>query len=99
MTTLALQIRQTHPLRISAHVVAACLAIAAEVRADEQFVSVPLQSRITHVQPMTGIVFWSTSQHTRTDAIQLEYSYMKANEAHFRGFRRLVLMSATRAGE
>ncbi len=63
--------------RLSAHVVAACLAIAAEVRADERFVTVPLQSRITHVQPMTGIVFWSTSQHNRTDAIQLEYSYMK----------------------
>ena len=37
----------------------------------------PLQSLITHVQPMTGIVFWSTSEHNRTDAIQLEYSYMK----------------------
>jgi hypothetical protein len=73
----ALQSRQSHPLRISAHVVAAYLAIAAEVRADERFVSVPLQSRITHVQPMTGIVFWSTSEHNRTDAIQLEYSYMK----------------------
>jgi hypothetical protein len=77
MTTVALQIRQAHLLRISAHVVAAYLAFAAEVHADEQFVPVPLQSRITHVQPMTGIVFWSTSQHNRTDAIQLEYSYMK----------------------
>jgi hypothetical protein len=72
MTTVALQIRRAHPPRTWAHVVAAYLAIAAEVRADEQFVSVPLQSRITHVQPMTGIVFWSTSQHNRTDAIQLE---------------------------
>jgi len=73
----ALQNRQSHPLRISAHVIAAYLVIAAEVRADERFGSVPLQSRITHVQPMTGIVFWSTSEHNRTDAIQLEYSYMK----------------------
>jgi hypothetical protein len=73
----ALQRRPSHSLRISAHVLAAYLAIAAGVRADEQFVSVPLQSSITHVQPMTGIVFWSTSQHNRTDAIQLEYSYMK----------------------
>ena len=29
---------------------------------------------------MTGIVFWSTSEHNRTDAIQLEYSYMKYND-------------------
>lgn len=36
-----------------------------------------LQGRITHVQPMTGIVFWSDSERTRTDAIQLEFSYMK----------------------
>ncbi len=73
----ALQSRQSHPLRISVNLVAAYLAIAAEVRSDERFVSVPLHSRITHVQPMTGIVFWSTSEHNRTDAIQLEYSYMK----------------------
>jgi hypothetical protein len=73
----ALHSRQSESLRISALVVAGFLAIAAAVRADERFVSVPLQSRITHVQPMTGIVFWSTSEHNRTDAIQLEYSYMK----------------------
>jgi hypothetical protein len=48
-----------------------------ECRAQERFVAVPLQSRITHVQPMTGIVLWATSEHNRTKAIQLEYSYMK----------------------
>ncbi len=46
-------------------------------RAQDQLAPVPLTSRITHVQPMTGIVLWTTSEHTRTNAIQLEYSYMK----------------------
>ena len=41
---------------------------------------VPLKSRITHVQPMTGIVLWTTSEHNRTDAIQLEFSYMKYSD-------------------
>ena len=50
---------------------------SAECRAQEQFAAVPLTSRITHVQPMTGIVLWTTSEHNRTDSIQLEYSYMK----------------------
>jgi hypothetical protein len=44
---------------------------------DDALRPVPLQSKVTHVQPMTGIVFWSDSEHVRTDAIQLEYSYMK----------------------
>ena len=38
---------------------------------------VPLQSRITHVQPQTGIVFWEDSGNNQTDAIQLEYAYMR----------------------
>jgi hypothetical protein len=37
----------------------------------------PLESKVAHVQPMTGIVLWSDSEHGRTDAIQLEFSYMK----------------------
>ena len=37
----------------------------------------PLKSRITRTQPMTGIVLWTTSEHNHTDAVQLEYSYMK----------------------
>ena len=28
---------------------------------------------------MTGLVLWTTSEHNRTDAVQLEYSYMKYN--------------------
>ena len=46
----------------------------------ERFVPIPLRSAITRVQPMTGIVLWATSEHHRTDAIQLEYSYMKYND-------------------
>ena len=53
------------------------LVIGAAGSAHEQFIRVPLKSRITHVQPMTGIVLWTTSEHNRTDAVQLEYSYMK----------------------
>ena len=45
--------------------------------AQEPLVNVPLKSRITRVQPMTGLVLWTTSEHNRTDAVQLEYSYMK----------------------
>lgn len=38
---------------------------------------VALESKVTHVQPMTGIVLWSDSEQNRTDAVQLEFSYMK----------------------
>jgi hypothetical protein len=38
---------------------------------------ISLQRSITRVQPMTGIVFWTDSDHNQTDAIQLEYAYMK----------------------
>ncbi len=48
--------------------------------AHEPFQPVSLTCRITHVQPMTGIVLWSTSEHNRTGAIQLEYSYMKYDD-------------------
>ena len=41
---------------------------------------VPLQSRINHVQPMTGIVLWEDSGRNETDAIQLEFSYMRYDE-------------------
>jgi hypothetical protein len=37
----------------------------------------PLQGRVTQVQPMTGLVLWADSEHTATDAVQLEFSYLK----------------------
>lgn len=38
---------------------------------------VALERRVTSVQPMTGIVMWEGSKNSATDAIQLEYSYMR----------------------
>ena len=40
---------------------------------------VSLQSAITHVQPMTGIVLWNTSGSNKKDYVQLEFSYMLYN--------------------
>ena len=37
---------------------------------------VALQSAITHVQPMTGIVLWNTSSSNKKEYVQLEFSYM-----------------------
>jgi hypothetical protein len=64
-------------VRIGALIIPVFLTLGAICPAQDRFVAVPLKSRITHVQPMTGIVLWTTSEHNHTDAIQLEYSYMK----------------------
>lgn len=37
---------------------------------------VPLTAKITNVQPMTGIVLWSTNEQAQTAPIQLEFSYV-----------------------
>ncbi|MBV8880738.1 MAG: hypothetical protein JO332_12275 [Planctomycetaceae bacterium] len=36
----------------------------------------PLESRVTHVQPLSGLVLWDDSEHAATDAIQLEFFYL-----------------------
>ncbi len=41
---------------------------------------VALQSKIDHVQPMTGIVLWNTSGSNKKDYVQLEFSYMLYND-------------------
>ncbi|MBQ6762837.1 MAG: DUF4832 domain-containing protein [Bacteroidales bacterium] len=41
---------------------------------------IPLQSSITHVQPMTGIVLWNTSGSVKKEYVQLEFSYMLYND-------------------
>jgi len=46
----------------------------------ENFSPIDLDSEITGVQPMTGIVFWTTSEDIATDVISLEYSYMLYNQ-------------------
>ena len=40
---------------------------------------VPLQSAVTKVQPMTGLVLW-TSSKSKAEYVQLEYSYMLYNQ-------------------
>jgi hypothetical protein len=57
--------------------IAGLIGAVVDCRADDLFMPVPLKSQITRVQPMTGIVFWTTSEHKNTEAVQLEYSYMK----------------------
>jgi hypothetical protein len=57
--------------------IASVIGAVVECRADERFTPVAIKSQITRVQPMTGIVLWTTSVHKSTDAVQLEYSYMK----------------------
>jgi hypothetical protein len=47
---------------------------------DEVFHPVSLACHITHVQPMTGIVFWEDSGRNETEAIQMEYSYMRYDD-------------------
>jgi hypothetical protein len=42
--------------------------------------AIPLSSEITHVQPMTGIVLWTTNPNNRGDWIQLEYSYLRYDD-------------------
>ena len=44
------------------------------------YARVGLTSRVTGVQPMTGIVLWTDNNKNRTDNIQLEFSYMLYND-------------------
>ncbi len=44
------------------------------------FSDVTMESDITDVQPMTGIVLWTTNPAKNTDVISLEYSYMLYNQ-------------------
>jgi len=59
---------------LTAGLLAFLLAVSAQ---DDGLRPVPLQSKVSRVQPMTGIVLWSDSEHVKTDAIQLEFSYVK----------------------
>jgi hypothetical protein len=70
------------PIRI-ASMLAAWLAAGADpsrAQDGDRLEPVTLRSRITRVQPMTGIVLWATSEHNKTKEIQLEYSYMKYSD-------------------
>jgi len=52
------------------------IALAATACFGDAFRPVPLAARITTVQPMTGIVLWSTNPAAPTAPVQLEYSYL-----------------------
>jgi hypothetical protein len=73
----AVQTRPRGTGAITALILGGVLATAVPCTAQQPFVNVTLKRQITHVQPMTGLVFWTTSAHNATSAIQLEYSYMK----------------------
>lgn len=47
---------------------------------DDAFRSIRLQSRVDRVQPMTGIVLWASSPNVKTNAVQLEFRYMKYSD-------------------
>ena len=40
----------------------------------------PLQSNLSSVQPMTGLVLWTTNEAASTAPIQLEYAYLKYSQ-------------------
>lgn len=56
------------------------LRITPNVPPENDFLDISVKSSITHVQPMTGIVLWTDSNNRQTDAIQLEYAYMKYSD-------------------
>jgi len=45
----------------------------------EDWVELALDDSIDHVQPMTGIVYWTSSSHNTSAAISLEFCYMLFN--------------------
>ncbi|MDX2035724.1 MAG: DUF4832 domain-containing protein [Isosphaeraceae bacterium] len=57
--------------------IAACvLASILAVGSNDDLVDRPLRSKITRVQPMTGIALWTTNPKNAVDAIQLEFAYV-----------------------
>ena len=55
------------------------LMLSSPLMADD-FQPVKLTSRIENVQPMTGIVLWTTNGAVNTAPIQLEFSYLKYDQ-------------------
>ena len=53
---------------------------AGERSSGDAFRPVALRREITRVQPMTGIVMWEDSENSHTDAIALEYSYLRYDD-------------------
>lgn len=55
-----------------------CVMLSSTAFADEWH-PLPLRSTIDRVQPMTGLVVWHDNEHTESESIQLEFSYMLYN--------------------
>jgi hypothetical protein len=56
----------------------------------DEFRPIPLRAEITGTQPMSGLVFWSTSEHRASPAISMEFSYLRYDEVvTTRGLYRL----------
>lgn len=69
-------------LRITSRLAASSalfLALSCAYGADE-FHPVPLRAEITGTLPMTGLVFWSTSEHRKSPAISMEFAYLRYDE-------------------
>ena len=62
-----------HSTRLLGSLLALSVAVGASA---EELRSIPLKSKVTSVQPMTGIVLWSTNSATATAPIQLEFAYL-----------------------
>ncbi|MBX3444654.1 MAG: hypothetical protein KF774_19805 [Planctomyces sp.] len=59
---------------------ATCLLTGAIAAAEEPLRPVRLVAAVDRVQPMTGIVLWDDADGVETDAIQLEFSYLRYDE-------------------
>lgn len=50
--------------------------LTSSLAAADDLVPIAVKSTVTDVQPLTGIVLWSTNEKVETAPIQLEYSYL-----------------------
>ncbi len=57
-------------------VVVLVFAASTSLLAAQEMQRIPLQAEIQNVQPMTGIVLWSTNESVTKAPVQLEYSYL-----------------------
>lgn len=46
----------------------------------DDFHPVPLRAEVKATQPMTGLVYWSTSEHRKSPAISMEFAYLRYDE-------------------
>lgn len=67
-------------LSISVLFLVSCKITSSKTSSKNEFHSISLKSKITGVQPMTGIVLWEELDNKDTNDIQLEYSYMRYND-------------------